>query len=744
MVSPGESMFFPPEANHRSPPEALVRILVVEDEISLARAIAALLHSSDRLIEDCASVAEALARLQTRSFDLIILDFRLPDATGLAVMDWLISHERRESVIMISGEESMEAPIGALRRGAVDFLRKPYDPEQLRRAVNRVLERRQSERRKHLNSLRLRSSEQMHRYLVEASQDLIFTLDPEGHFTYLNPRIETLLGHPRDTLLGKHFSVVVHAEDLERARHVFRERRTGQRASCNVEVRLGCNPCGLPDATDHGPIVVALNSTGIYETSPNELAPRYSGTYGSARHITLPRPLETGPPVTGLHDPLTQLPNRDIFRDRLDLAIIQAKRNKGRIAVMLLDVDRSGLDASKTRPDKTINAETREALLRAAALRLKQCLRRGDTLSRLAGDEFAVLLPEINGQDDARAIAEKILEAFQRPFTLPGREGKAAVGIGIALHPEDGNNANDLIQHAGVALYQVKRGSLNQYRFFVPDMHTTFRERLALEKELRQAIARSELALDYQPLISLSRNCVTGVEALLRWHHPTRGLIAPAYFIQLAEDAGFIHEISRWVLDTACAQVSTWRRRYPELRLVANLSPRDFDRADLGEHISRTLSRNGLPAACLEVEIHENLLLEDSERIAPLVKDLRDLGVGLAIDDFGTGYSSLAYLQHYAVTRLKIARSFVRDLNGSGQHPIIHAIAGIARGLAIPIAAEGVERDDQAAALGKLGCDEMQGYLFSRPVSSELMSRILQDFRPSMVAGPQTGSGTSA
>jgi EAL domain-containing protein (putative c-di-GMP-specific phosphodiesterase class I) len=225
------------------------------------------------------------------------------------------------------------------------------------------------------------------------------------------------------------------------------------------------------------------------------------------------------------------------------------------------------------------------------------------------------------------------------------------------------------------------------------------------------------------------------MEALVRWRHPSHGLIAPSRFIQLAEEAGFIHEISKWVLETGCKQLAVWRRRHPTLRLSANLSSRDFDCSDLGDMVSLALSRNGLPADCLELEVTERLLLEDAERVSPNMQELRDLGVGIAIDDFGTGYSSLASLQRYGITRLKIDRSYVKDIKTTGNHPVISAIAGIARGFDIRLAAEGVERDDQRNALEKLGCDEMQGFLFSRPVDAAEATRILQDLRPSSMAG---------
>ena len=729
MVIPWEGPFFPTDESRRAAAESLTRILVVDDEPSLTRSVAALLQSKDRLIEDCGSVAETLARLNTRSYDLLIIDYRLPDASGLAVMDWLLSHERRESTIMISGEESMDAAVGALRRSADDFLLKPYSPEQLRRAVTNALLKRQVERNNRLIHQRLQSSEQMHRFMVENSLDLIYTLDAEGRFNYLNQRVESLLGHPRNDLIGKHFSEIVHPEDVDRARFFFAERRTGPRAASNVELRLSRNPYGPEGSDGDGPVSIVLNAMGIYRRADSRAPAHFVGTYGAARNLPALRRRDDDAPAPhiGFHDPLTQLPNRELFDDRLNLAITQAKRRKGLIAVMLINIDRF------RQINETHGRGDGDTLLRAIALRLKQCLRRGDTLTRHRGDEFIALLPDIGSEPDARAIAEKIQQAFQTPFAIGEHPFTASLSLGIAIHPQDGNSAEDLIQHASVAMHQVK-GNGGGFSFFSPEMHASYRTRASLEKELRQAVARHELELHYQPLVSLSRDRISGMEALVRWRHPTHGLVAPSRFIHSAEEAGIIHEISRWVLETGCAQMAAWRRQFPELSLTANLSPRDFEHPDLADTVSRVLARHGLPPASLELEVSESLLCSDVQHVAPCLKDLRDLGVGISLDDFGTGYSSLASLQRYGVSRLKIDRSFVKDIQAQASQPVIGAIAGVARGLGIRLAAEGVERGEQRTALEGLGCDEMQGFLFSRPLDAAAAGQLLEGFRPSRLA----------
>ena len=565
--------------------------------------------------------------------------------------------------------------------------------------------------------------------MVENSLDLIYTLDAEGRFNYLNQRVESLLGHPRNDLIGKHFSEIVHPEDVDRARFFFAERRTGPRAASNVELRLSRNPYGPEGSDGDGPVSIVLNAMGIYRRADSRAPAHFVGTYGAARNLPAVRQRDDDSPAPhiGFHDPLTQLPNRELFHDRLNLAITQAKRRKGLIAVMLINIDRF------RQINETHGRGDGDTLLRAIALRLKECLRGGDTLTRHRGDEFVALLPDIGSEPDARAIAEKIRQAFQAPIAVGEHPFIPSLSLGIAIHPQDGNSAEDLIQHASVAMHQVK-GNGGGFSFFSPEMHASYRTRASLEKELRQAVAQNELELHYQPLVSLSQDRISGMEALVRWRHPTHGLVAPSRFIHSAEEAGIIHEISRWVLETGCAQMAAWRRQFPELSLSANLSPRDFEHPDLADTVSRVLARHGLPPASLELEVSESLLCSDVQHIAPCLKELRALGVGISLDDFGTGYSSLASLQRYGISRLKIDRSFVKDIQAQAGQPVIGAIAGVARGLGIRLAAEGVERGDQRTALEGLGCDEMQGFLFSRPLDAAAAGQLLEGFRPSRLA----------
>ncbi|HRP97189.1 MAG TPA: EAL domain-containing protein [Rhodocyclaceae bacterium] len=708
MVIPSEAPFSAQVFESPADADGAAHILIVDDDATLRRTLVHALAGSARHFGECGSAGEAMELLGSCAYDLILLDYRLPDATGLAVLDWLADHRRDESVIMISGEDSVDAAIGALRRGADDFVRKPYHVAQLQRTVQSALHKRSLERVNRAMSERLRVSERLHRYLVESSPDLIFTLDGDSRFSYLNPRIEDLLGHPRNQLLKEPFSSLVMAEDRERIDSLLRAQKSRPGSSFSIELRLQRPPgSGAPRH-----ITVALQ--GMPMIGRDGGTTRYIGLYGVARDISERKRAEEIISFQAYHDQLTRLPNRVLFKDRLDLAIAQAQRRNGTLAVMFIDVDRFKL------VNDTFGHAEGDALLRGVAGRLSATLRRGDTLARLGGDEFTILLPDIETPNDAEVIARKILGAFARPFPLHHGEFRATASVGIAIFPQDGTSAETLTQHADIAMYQVKRSGKNGFRFFAPELNTHHQGRIALENALRVALERNEFELYYQPQVSLSEQRVIGVEALLRWNHPDNGVMSPADFIPIAEEVGLIGDISRWVIERACAQLASWRSAgFTALKMSLNLAPHDFDREDILELVSACIGRHGLPPARLELEITETMMMRDTASVATRVRQLREAGVGVAIDDFGTGYSALAYLQQLPVRVLKIDRSFVRDLDGMMANPIVSAITGIAKGFGLKLIAEGVEYAQQAITLRALGCDVMQGYYFGRPERAE-------------------------
>jgi len=693
------------------------KILIVDDEPLIRSGLRHHLEGEGRIILECGTGTEAVALLKKQDIELAILDINLPDISGLEILEWIRANRKPTGVILVSGDDCIDSAIKALRQGAAEFVRKPYDVDDLTHKVKAVLNHRQLERNSVLMAARLEQSERLHRFMVESSPDIIYTLDKAGCFTFVNGRIETLLGFSREELIGSPYFTIVHDDDRERAVFAFNERRSDHRATANLEVRLKCKKDGIHRVFDDRQVVTMLSAVGIYESDalPGEVAEqtkRYLGTYGVARDITERKLAEETISFQSLHDHLTHLPNRRLFRDRLELAIVQAKRNGIGLAVMFIDLDRFKL------VNDTHGHSEGDELLRNVALRLRNCIRAGDTLARQGGDEFTALLTELHGETDATVIAGKIIDDFKYPYIVAGDEFRATASIGIAIYPDDGESADTLIRNADIAMYKVKGNGKNDFHFYSPTINAGHQDRIILENELRQALRNDEFELYFQPQINVGSRRIVGLEALLRWRHPVHGLLNPDGFIELAEETGLIASITDWVLIEACTCMAGWRADgFRDLRLAVNFSPSEFERNDVVERICAQIDRYGIPAENFEIEITENMLLSETAGVLEKMRQLRNRGVRIAIDDFGTRYSSLNYLRSLPVSAIKIDQSFVRDLSEmQGTSPIISAIVGIAHGFGLHLLAEGVETAEQLNILTGLGCEEMQGYLFSRPV----------------------------
>ncbi|MCB1932443.1 MAG: EAL domain-containing protein [Candidatus Accumulibacter sp.] len=692
------------------------QILIVDDEERIRAAYQQLLSAPGRNIEQCGTGEEALRRLERRDVDILILDLNLPDIHGLEIMEWMVQKHVPTAVVVFSGDESIDSAIRALRHGAFEFIRKHGNPQELIDTVDRLQRRRRIEREHAMMTVRLEHSERLHRFLVEQSPDIIYTLDRDGRFIFVNGRVEALLGYTRGELLGKHYSLIVHPEDLEHARFAFNERRIGDRASTNVEIRLQTKTQGVRHFENRS-IVTILSSQGIYTASEGPAAEHFMGTSGVARDITDRKKAEETIAFQAFHDLLTGLPNRILFKDRLGVALTQAKRKGKRLGVMFIDIDRFKLI------NDTYGHHEGDELLKCFAERARSCLRSGDTLARQGGDEFTVLLPDLSSAEDAAVIAGKLLAELKLPFKIAGLDFFTTVSVGIALYPEDGETPETLIRHADIAMYQIKGRGKNGYLQFTPEMHSGHDMRVTLESDLRVALENGDqFELYYQPQVSVGQGLTIGMEALIRWQHPRLGMMLPDTFIPLAEETGMIVEIGEWVVEQALRQLAEWRSRgFTGLQLAINLSPKEFDRADLPGRLLQALVTHAIPGEALDVEITENLLMKDAEKNIEMVKQLRNGGLRVSIDDFGTRYSSLNYLRRFPINSIKIDQSFVRGLNAdnSSSTSIIHAIACIARSFGLRILAEGVESQAQKELLGILGCDDMQGFLFSPPLPAD-------------------------
>jgi diguanylate cyclase (GGDEF)-like protein len=437
------------------------------------------------------------------------------------------------------------------------------------------------------------------------------------------------------------------------------------------------------------------------------------------------------------HDPLTGLPNRLLLTERVNRALATAKSEARRIAMLFIDLDRF------KNINDTLGHEAGDRLLQNVANRLARCVRRSDTVARQGGDEFVVLIEAFQGPGDLARVAEKILVEVAEPMTVYGREFQITASIGVSICPVDGDDLQALLKNADIAMYRAKQQGKNTYQFYAEQMNPHSVERLELEAALRRALERNELTLHYQPKVQARTGRVTGIECLLRWQHPTIGPVPPDQIVPLAEETGLIVPIGKWALRTACLQARKWAEQgLPLLRMAVNLSARQFMSATLLDDVASTIAETGMDPRWIEFEVTESVMMPEPEQAVELLRKLKAIGVRLTIDDFGTGYSSLAYLKRLPIDSVKIDASFVRGVPvDASDVAITDTILAMSRSLGLKVVAEGVETLEQMRFLERRGCDEMQGYYFSKPLPAEQLTAYLREHEAaSWESGPREAS----
>lgn len=431
------------------------------------------------------------------------------------------------------------------------------------------------------------------------------------------------------------------------------------------------------------------------------------------------------------YDALTLLPNRIMMQDRLNQALAEAKRNNKKVALLFLDLDRF------KNINDSLGHRVGDALLQAVATRLKGCLRSEDTISRIGGDEFVVILLDINAAEGAANVARKIIGAMSATFNIEKHELNISPSIGISIYPDDGKEGETLIKNADAAMYHTKENGRNNYQFFTQDMNIRSFERLSIENSLRRALEKKEFVLHYQPQINSSTRQITGTEALIRWQHPEMRMVPPAKFISIAEDSGLILQIGEWALLEACRQNREWQKAgLPAIPMAVNISAVQFRQKNFHETVAQALQESGLRPCYLELEITEWVIMKDIEEVVVILHRLKENGLSLTIDDFGTGYSSLSYLKRLPISKLKIDRSFVMDIaSDPDDKAIVLAIISMAHSLRLKVIAEGVETEEQLAFLLMHKCNEIQGYYFSKPIPADEYVHLLKQGVKKQVAG---------
>ena len=556
----------------------------------------------------------------------------------------------------------------------------------------------------------LAEREQRFRDVAEASGEYVWETDTAWRYTFLSERVEAVLGHSRAEMLGRRpqdFMPLGEGRSLE---DWFVGHSAEGKPFRELEHRSMTKSGG----------VIWQSVSGVPVRDAQGTLKGYRGT---GADVTARKSAEARIEYLATRDPLTGLPNRLLLGDRAGQAILAAARNRGQLALFCFDLDRFKL------VNESLGHQAGDALLRAVAERL-QNLRRDDTLARLGDDDF-VLLQAIKSAEDAAVLAQRLLDVLARPFTVEGRQLGAAASIGIAIYPDDGRDFAELLKSADAAMHHAKESGRGTFRFFSPALHAKAVRRLALENELRGALARSELVMHWHPVLKgrLDARKLIGAEALVRWQHPSRGLLLPEEFVPLAEECGMIRAVGEWTLERTLSQAGAWQRKHAANPWFAvNVSAPELAQGEVFlERIRESLKQNGLDGSRLEIEVTERVLMSSLADNAETLRRVSELGVRIAIDDFGTGYSSLAYLRTLPISKLKIDRSFLRELDTHhADLAIVRAIAAMAKTLGICVAAEGVETEAQLKRLLELGCDEWQGHLFSRPLDAPAFERLIE------------------
>jgi len=549
-----------------------------------------------------------------------------------------------------------------------------------------------------------------YRSLFEHATEGIYQTTPEGRYLNANPALARIYGHASPVAL------IAHMHDIPRQLYVLPERRVEfvrlmqeQGVVRNFESQVYRHDGRIIWITENARAVKnADGSVQFFE--------------GTVVDVTERKQHDAELEYQASHDSLTGLPNRSLLRDRIEQAIGKARRDNHLVAVVFVDLDHFKLI------NDSLGHHVGDRLLLEVADRLMACVRGHDSVARQGGDEFVIVLTEQYDENEIISIVSRLLDAISQPWVDEGQEYGLSCSVGISCFPQDGDDPDALLRCADAAMYKAKASGRSTYHFFTPELNQAISERLELENSLRHALERDEFLVYYQPRIEVASGRIVGAEALIRWNCPDKGLIPPDSFIPIAEETGLIIPIGQWILQEACRQNSAWQcAGLPPISISVNLSPIQFRHAGLVDSVADALAQAGLDPACLELELTESFVMQDAERINIAMQSLKNLGVDIAVDDFGTGYSSLSYLKRFPVDRLKIDKSFVRDIDTDPDDAaIVRAIITLGHALGLKVVAEGVETRAHLEFLQQHGCDELQGYYFSRPIPAVEMAPLLR------------------
>jgi diguanylate cyclase (GGDEF)-like protein/PAS domain S-box-containing protein len=636
----------------------------------------------------------------------ILVDLFMPDCQGLGTFDRLFAAAPQIPILVLCEPEHEDLAKQAVQKGAQDYLLKErLDDYLLPKALASMIDRA-------ANAEALFAEKERAEVTLNSIGDAVMSCDTSGRVTYLNIVAEKLTGWSRDEAAGRPVEEVFCVLDATSRQIALNPMAEAIQDNKTVLLQPNC---------------ILKRRDGVEAAIEDSAAPIHdrrgevTGAVMVFHDVSATRELAQRMSHQAQHDSLTDLPNRLLLQDRLNLAMAQAKRHAQKLAVLFLDVDRF------KNVNDSLGHGVGDGLLVVIAQRLLSCVRGSDTVSRQGGDEFVVLLPELARGQDAAILAEKILVALSQPYLIDSHRVHVTASIGIVIYPDDGEDADTLLKNADFAMYHAKEGGRSNYQFFREDMNVRALERQAIEDGLRHAVEHDELVLHFQPILDLWSGAPTGVEALLRWRHPHRGLLLPEHFMAIAEESGFIVPMGRWVLREACRQGKVFESLgLTSLRIAINVSAVELRDKDFVEYVRLVLRETELAPHLLELEITETFLMQDSSSTAAVLRSLKELGVRLALDDFGTGYSSLSHLKGFPIDTLKIDRAFVSELTTNADDAsIVRAVISLGKSLQIRVVAEGVESAEQLAKLQACQCPEGQGFYFGRGVAGDEIARVL-------------------
>jgi len=694
--------------------KSLKLLLLVEDNLGDARLLREMLNEAgahETEMTQAESMKEAEWHLTRASFDLALLDLGLPDAHGLEAVRRARAVAPRVPLVVLTGLDDESLATQALQEGAQDYLIKgQIETRGLLRALRYAIERKAMEETLFVVKERAQVT-------LNCIGDAVVCTDIAGNITFLNLVAEKMTGWPWKEALGRPMA------------EVFRILNAATRETTPnpMETAVGQN------STVHLPANCILIRRDGFETPiEDSVAPihdhegKATGAVIVFRDVSAARAMARQMAHSAQHDFLTGLPNRMLLNDRVNQAIGFAPRHYKKVAVLFLD-----LDGFKHIND-SLGHPIGDKLLQSIAKRLVDCVRSSDTVSRQGGDEFVVLLSELEKSEDAAISALRLLQAVADAHTIDQHDLHVTASIGVSVFPDDGKDAETLIKNADTAMYQAKENGRQSYQFFKPAMNVRAVERQYIEENLRRALERQEFTLHYQPKIDLRTGKISGAEALIRWTHPVRGPVPPAQFIPVAEDCGLILPIGHWVLREACKQARAWiEAGLPLATMAVNISSMEFRDDNFLENVFAALSETGLEPKSLELELTESVLMKRAESAASILQTLRARGIQIAVDDFGTGYSSLSYLRKFPIDALKIDQSFVRQITSTPDDTtIVTAVISMGRSLKLRVVAEGVETQEELAFLQARQCDEAQGHYFSRAVLPQQFAKLLKSGIP--------------